>query len=77
MRCARCTGMRVPELITEGGNRAWALRCVTCGDITDHVIARNRRRPRYYGNEGRARTPVYGSRKWDRTGSRPLSLDNQ
>lgn len=61
MQCARCAGMRVPELITEGGARALALRCVLCGDVTDPVIAINRRQPPYIP-QGRARTPVYGSR---------------
>jgi len=71
MQCVRCTGMRVPELIIEGGSRAWVLRCISCGDVTDSVIARNRRHPRYRP-EGRARTPVYGIRKWDRSASNPL-----
>lgn len=53
--------MRVPELISEGGARALALRCVLCGDVTDRVIAINRRQPQYVP-QGRARTPVYGSR---------------
>lgn len=75
MRCTRCTGIQVPELISEGGIRALALRCVCCGDVTDQVITRNRRRPRYYGHDRRARTPVYGNRKWDRAGSRPFSID--
>ncbi|MGC4097933.1 MAG: hypothetical protein QM706_12520 [Nitrospira sp.] len=61
MRCARCAGMRVPELITEGGARALALRCVLCGDVTDPVIAINRRQPPYIP-QGRARTAVYGNR---------------
>jgi hypothetical protein len=65
MPCPRCAGMRVTELITEGGMRSVALRCLHCGDVTDPVIARNRRSPQYRP-EGRARTPVYGSRKWDR-----------
>lgn len=65
MRCVRCTGIKVPEVITEGGARAVALRCLLCGDVTDHVIARNRQRSRHI-RPSRARTPVYGSRKWDR-----------
>lgn len=75
MQCARCTGMRVLELISEGGARAWALRCILCGDVTDQVIARNRRHPRYR-SEGRARTPVYGSQKWSRSVPRSTSSDN-
>lgn len=61
MRCARCAGMRVPEFITDGGVRAVALRCVLCGDVTDRVIDLNRRQPQYVP-QGRARTPIYGSR---------------
>ena len=58
MRCPRCAGMRVPELITEGGMRSSALRCVHCGDLTDRVIVKNRQQPRVV-REGRARPPVY------------------
>jgi len=76
MPCTRCTGMRVLELITEGGARTWALRCVICGDITDHVITKNREQPRYRP-EGRPRTPVYVNRKWYRSALRPLSSKNQ
>jgi len=76
MRCIRCAGMRVVEVITEGGTRALALRCVLCGDVTDRVIDRNRRQPRYWPG-GRARTPIYGNRKWERAASRPLPLDSQ
>ena len=57
MRCSRCAGMKVPEMIAEGGARTLALRCVLCGDVTDHIIARNRKQPRYIP-QGRARTPV-------------------
>ncbi len=76
MQCVRCTGMKVPELITEGGSRAWTLRCISCGDVTDEVIVSNRRRRRYRP-DGRARTPVYGSSKWDRAILRPASLDGR
>jgi len=43
MQCARCAGMNVPEIIVEGGARIFAMRCVHCGDIIDHVILMNRR----------------------------------
>lgn len=76
MQCVRCTGMKVPELITEGGSRAWTLRCISCGDVTDEVIVSNRRRRRYRP-DGRARTPVYGSSKWDRAILRLASLDGR
>ena len=59
MQCTRCAGLRVPEIIYEGGSRVPALRCVHCGDIIDRVIALNRqhRRPPY---PNRTRTPTYG-----------------
>lgn len=60
MECARCSGMRVPELISEGGMRVVALRCIHCGDLVDRVILRNRQRRRV-PPPGRARTPTYGS----------------
>jgi hypothetical protein len=44
MRCARCAGLIVPEILYEGGTRVVALRCIHCGDVIDPVIVRNRRR---------------------------------
>lgn len=60
MQCARCAGMRVPEIIVEGGAKLFVMRCVHCGDVTDHVILMNRRRPR---------TSIYGSNRstWNRS----------
>ncbi|ALA61086.1 hypothetical protein [Nitrospira moscoviensis] len=61
MRCGRCAGMSVPEIISEGGTRLAAQRCIHCGDVVDGVILRNRhagQRPR----PGRARTPAYSRR---------------
>jgi len=63
MQCTRCAGLRVPEIIYEGGSRVLALRCVLCGDITDRVIAMNRRRRRL-PHPNRVRTPIYGSNRW-------------
>ena len=37
MQCARCSGLRVPEIICEGGTRVLALRCIHCGDVVDHI----------------------------------------
>jgi hypothetical protein len=37
MRCACCAGLRVPEIIDVGGTRVFALRCIHCGEIIDHV----------------------------------------
>lgn len=64
MPCTRCAGLRVPEIICEGGTRLLAMRCIHCGDVIDHVIARNRcRSPRpKHGREGR--TPIYGDLRW-------------
>jgi hypothetical protein len=58
MQCARCAGMRVPELIVEGGARFFAMRCLHCGDVIDHMILMNRRRSRS-GRFGRLRTSSY------------------
>lgn len=63
MTCARCAGLRVPEIIFEGGTRVMALRCIHCGDVVDRVIVRNRQRRRY-PQPSRARTPIYGSDRW-------------
>ena len=63
MQCARCEGLRVPEILYEGGARVFALRCVHCGDILDHVIALNRQR-RPYTKPSRGRTPIYGDDRW-------------
>jgi ferredoxin-like protein FixX len=60
MQCTRCAGMRVPEIISEGGLRIMALRCVHCGDIVDRVIAHNRERRRH-SYPRRPRTPTYES----------------
>lgn len=60
MQCARCAGLRVPEIICEGGTRVLALRCLHCGDVIDQVIVLNRRRRRS-PKPSRARTPIYGS----------------
>jgi hypothetical protein len=62
MRCTRCAGMKVPEIISEGGTRLAAHRCIHCGDVVDRVILRNRhaaQRPQ----PGRARTPTYSRRR--------------
>jgi uncharacterized Zn finger protein len=63
MQCTRCAGLRVPEIIYEGGSRVLALRCVHCGDVIDRVIVLNRQRRRLpYPN--RTQTPIYGSDRW-------------
>ena len=57
MQCTRCAGLRVPEIIYEGGSRVLALRCIHCGDVIDHVIVLNRQR-RLYSKPCRGRMPV-------------------
>ena len=65
MQCTRCAGLRVSEIIYDGGNRIPALRCVHCGDVTDHVIAFNRQRHSHpKPRPRRARTPIYGDVRW-------------
>jgi len=58
MQCARCAGMRVPEVIVEGGARIFMMRCVHCGDVIDHVILTNRQRYRH-ARLGRPRTSIH------------------
>lgn len=72
MQCARCAGLRVPEIICEGGTRVLALRCLHCGDVIDQVIVLNRRRRRS-PKPSRARTPIYGSDRWKKNNKTVLS----
>jgi len=60
MRCARCAGLRTPEIMSEGGTRLLALRCILCGDITDRLILQHRT---YQMNPltRQPRTPIYRS----------------
>jgi uncharacterized Zn finger protein len=62
MQCTRCAGLRVSEIIYDGGNRIPALRCVHCGDVIDHVIAFNRQHRRH-PKPSRGRTPIYGNNR--------------
>lgn len=68
MPCTRCAGLRVPEIICEGGTRVLAFRCLHCGDIIDRVIVQNRQRRRH-PHPSRARTPIYGSDRWKKNKS--------
>ena len=72
MQCTRCAGMKVPEIIVEGGARIFVMRCVHCGDVIDHVIAMNRQHRRY-ALPGRPRTSIYGSHR--RIGSKPAWIE--
>lgn len=58
MQCFRCNGLRVPEILCEGGVRITALRCIHCGDIVDGVIVRHRNNRRHL-SFSRPRTPIY------------------
>ena len=71
MQCVRCDGLRVPEVMSEGGTRVLAFRCIHCGDITERGIVRNRLRRRAPLPK-RPRTPIYGSDRWKKK-SRHLS----
>jgi hypothetical protein len=74
MLCARCAGLRVPEILDEGGMRVLALRCVHCGDVIDPVIILNRQRcrllqtetthPSIGGVDGERPTPQWPSSTW-------------
>lgn len=63
MQCDRCAGLKVPEIMSDGGTRVLALRCIHCGDITDRLITKNRVRRRA-PLPRRPRTPIYGSDRW-------------
>ena len=67
MRCIRCAGLKVPELLLDGGMRVTAYRCIHCGDLSDEKILlhRQRRLPPY---PGKSRTPIYGNHRWKRSG---------
>ena len=68
MQCTRCAGLRVPEIICEGGTRILAMRCIHCGDVIDRVIFLNRQR-RPYPKSNRGRTPIYGDERWKKNKS--------
>src|SRR5712692_10484930 len=73
MQCARCAGLRVPEIIYEGGSRVLALRCVYCGDVIERVVVLNRQRRRL-PHPNRTRTLMYGSDRWRK--SRPMMVES-
>jgi hypothetical protein len=72
MHCTRYAGLRVPEIIYEGGSRVLALRCVCCGDVIERVVVLNRRRRLPHSN--RTRTLMYGSDRWRK--SRPTMVES-
>lgn len=73
MQCTRCAGLRVPEIIYEGGSRVLALRCVYCGDVIERVVVLNRQRRRL-PHPNRTRTLMYGSDRWRK--SRPTMVES-
>jgi uncharacterized Zn finger protein len=60
VQCTRCSGPQVPEVISNGGTKATALRCILCGDIIDGVILYHRRHRARLPHTSRARTPIFG-----------------
>lgn len=64
--CDRCNGLRVPELVQDGGMRAIVHRCIHCGDLVDQKILLHRR-SRDRSRMSRPRTPVHGSERWKRS----------
>jgi hypothetical protein len=65
MQCERCTGLRVPEIIQDGGMRVLAYRCIHCGDVIDQKILLHRYHL-HIPRPTRSRTPIYGSNRWKR-----------
>ncbi len=75
MQCARCAGLKVPEVMVEGGAKLFVMRCVHCGNVTDQVILMNRRRQRSI-RLGRPRTSIY-NRSNRSTWNRPTLIKNE
>ena len=65
MQCNRCNGLRVLEMVQDGGLRALVYRCILCGDLVDQKILLHRR-SRDRSRMSRPRTPVHGSERWKR-----------
>lgn len=68
MQCVRCRGLKVPEVMQDGGMRVLAYRCLHCGDIIDPKILLHRRH-QHQLRPTRSRTPVYNDTRWRRHGS--------
>lgn len=68
MRCGRCAGLKVEELLCDGGMRAIAYRCVHCGDVSDDKILSHRKR-HVPPKPNRTRTPVFEEYRWITTTS--------
>ena len=75
MQCARCAGLKVPEVMVEGGAKLFVMRCVHCGNVTDQVILMNRRRQRSI-RLGRPRTSIY-NRSNRSAWNRPTLITNE
>lgn len=65
MQCRRCNGLKVLELMLDGGMRALAYRCVHCGDLVDEKIQHHRDR-KVMPPKSRPRTPIFGSPRFSR-----------
>jgi len=65
MRCGRCAGLKVPELMQDGGMKVLGYRCIHCGDVIDQKILLHRFHP-LASRPGRSRTPIYQDVHWKR-----------
>jgi hypothetical protein len=74
MQCVRCNGLKVPEIMQDGGMRVLAYRCIHCGDVIDHTILLHRRH--HDPRRSRSRTPIYQDTRWRREKSAVGELDS-
>lgn len=58
MQYVRCRGLKVPEIMQDGGMRVLPYRCIHCGDVVDHKIILHRLRHCDL-RPSRARPPIY------------------
>jgi len=65
MRCIRCNGLKVSEIMRDGGMTVLAYRCIHCGDIVDPKIILHRQH-RYDPRPRRSRTPIFNDNRWKR-----------
>jgi hypothetical protein len=72
MQCTRCRGLRVPEIMQDGGMRVVAYRCIHCGDVIDNKILQHRAQPSAPVLK-RPRTPIFGHGRWERRDSSLVS----
>jgi len=63
MRCIRCSGLKVPDILRDGGMTVLAYRCIHCGDVIDQMILLHRKRHCPL-RARKPRTPVYNDTHW-------------